>query len=147
MNIGELARAGGVSTDTVRYYEKQKLLPDPLRQSNGYRSYGPEHLGALRFVRSAQGLGFSLWEIREVLPALAQGRFKRGQIEERLQAKLAEIDQHMALLQQRKDELLATYASLQCEPDAALVATQATATRSAPTQARGRKPAGTQRLK
>ena len=51
------------------------------------------------------------------------------------------------LLQQRKDDLLATYASLQCEPDAALVATQAPATRSAPTQARGRKPAGTQRLK
>lgn len=143
MNIGELASTSGVSTDTVRYYEKQKLLPVPLRQSNGYRSYGPEHLGALRFVRSAQGLGFSLREIREVLPALAQGRFKRGQIEERLKAKLAEIDQHMALLQQRKDELLATYASLQCAPDAPLAPAQATA----PTQARGRKPAGTQRLK
>lgn len=145
MNIGELASAAGVSTDTVRYYEKQKLLPMPLRQSNGYRSYGPEHLGTLRFVRSAQGLGFSLREIRDVLPALAQGRFKRGQIEERLQAKLAEIDQHMALLRQRRKELLATFASLQCAPDAPLAPAQATKTHSASAQLRGRKPAGTQR--
>ena len=92
MNIGELAQAAGVTTDTVRYYEKQKLLPLALRQDNGYRRYTPAHLGQLRFVRSAQGLGFSLREIRDILPALNAGRFKRGQIEERLHAKLAVID-------------------------------------------------------
>lgn len=144
MNIGELASAAGVTTDTVRYYEKQQLLPAPLRQANGYRSYTPEHLSALRFVRSAQGLGFSLNELRAVLPALAEGRFKRGQIEERLHAKLAEIDQHMALLRQRKRELLTTLASLQCAPEATLGVAQATAA-PVPAQSRGRKPAGTQR--
>jgi DNA-binding transcriptional MerR regulator len=149
MNIGELASAAGVTTDTVRYYEKQKLLPVALRQDNGYRRYTPLHLGALRFVRSAQGLGFSLREIREVLPALSEGRFKRGQIEERLNAKLAEIDQHMAMLQKRRQELLDTFASLQCAPDTPLGVAQATgsATAKPTTQARGRKPSGTQRLK
>jgi len=143
MNIGELARAAEVSTDTVRYYEKQQLLTAPMRQSNGYRCYGPEHLSALRFVRSAQGLGFSLKEIRAVLPALAQGRFKRGQIEELLQAKLADLDQHMALLRQRRKELLATFASLQCAPEVALMPAQATAPKlTARAQPSGRKPKG-----
>lgn len=147
MNIGEIANAAGVSADTVRYYEKQQLLPQALRQANGYRRYTPAHLSALRFVRSAQGLGFSLREIRAVLPALAEGRFRRGEIEERLQAKLAEIDHHMAVLQQRRKELLATYASLQCAPDTPLAPVQATAVHSTKIQARGRKPTGTQRLK
>ena len=145
MNIGELAEAAGVSTDTVRYYEKQALLPVALRQANGYRHYTAAHLDTLKFVRSAQGLGFSLREIREILPALAEGRFKRGHIEERLQAKLAEIDQHMALLRQRRKELLHTFASLRCAPDAALAAPQATAQQPPNVQPRGRKPAGTQR--
>lgn len=143
MNIGELAQAAGVSTDTVRYYEKQKLLPPAQRQDNGYRSYTATQLGQLRFVRSAQGLGFSLREIRDILPALNEGRFKRGDIEARLHAKLAEIDQHMALLHQRRKELLDTFALLKCQPEAPLAAPQATA----PTQPRGRKPAGTQRAK
>lgn len=149
MNIGELALAAGVTTDTVRYYEKQQLLAAPLRQPNGYRNYTPAHLGTLRFVRSAQALGFSLSEIRAVLPELAEGRFKRAQVEERLQAKLAEIDQHMALLHQRKRELLATFDSLRCAPDTPLGLAQATGPAAAQPadQPRGRKPSGTQRLR
>ncbi|MDT8992011.1 MerR family transcriptional regulator [Curvibacter sp. APW13] len=147
MNIGELAQAAGVTTDTVRYYEKQKLLPPALRQDNGYRRYTPAHLGQLRFVRSAQGLGFSLREIRDILPALNAGRFKRGQIEERLHAKLAEIDQHLALLNQRRQELLDTFALLKCSPETPLAAAQATAPAHAAAQPRGRKPAGTQRAR
>lgn len=147
MNIGELAQAAGVTTDTVRYYEKQKLLPQAERQDNGYRHYLPSHLSQLRFVRSAQGLGFSLREIRDILPALNEGRFKRRQIEERLNAKLAEVDQHMALLRARRKELLNTFALLQCSPDAPLAAVQATVPARANAQARGRKPAGTQRAR
>jgi DNA-binding transcriptional MerR regulator len=147
MNIGELAQAAGVTTDTVRYYEKQKLLPPALRQDNGYRRYTPAHLGQLRFVRSAQGLGFALREIRDILPALNEGRLRRRQIEERLHAKLAEIDQHMALLRQRRQELLATFALLKCSPDTPLAAAQATAPAQPAVQPRGRKPSGTQRLK
>ncbi len=120
MNISQLARACQVSTDTVRYYEKQGLLAAPARQENGYRSYEPAQVEQLRFVRGAQALGFSLQEIRAVLPLLSQGRLGRAQIEQQLQAKMAQIDAHIAQLQQLKVELAATFASLRCAPDSRL---------------------------
>jgi DNA-binding transcriptional MerR regulator len=73
MNISQLAKIAEVSTDTVRYYEKQGLISVPERQDNGYRRYTEAHAGAVRFVRGAQALGFSLAEIRAIVPQLAQG--------------------------------------------------------------------------
>lgn len=117
MNISQLAKANGVSTDTVRYYEKQGLIAAASRQDNGYRSYTPAHAQTLRFVRGAQALGFSLAEIRVILPQLAQGKFGRADIERQLQTKMAQIDTHMAQLQTLKSELQAAFTSLTCAPD------------------------------
>ncbi len=64
MNISALAKATGVTVDTLRYYEKQMLLDAPAREENGYRVYTEAHLERVRFVRGAQALGFSLAEIR-----------------------------------------------------------------------------------
>jgi MerR family copper efflux transcriptional regulator len=127
MNISQLAQAADVSTDTVRYYEKQGLIGAPARQDNGYRSYTPAHVELLRFVRGAQALGFSLAEIRTILPQVAQGSFGRPQIEAQLQAKMAQIDAHMAQLKTLKKELAATFASLQCAPTAPVSTAHATA--------------------
>ena len=80
MNISQLAKAHNVSTDTVRYYEKQGLIAAPTRQHNGYRAYTPDHVQTLGFVRGAQALGFSLAEIRTILPQVAQGTFGRTEI-------------------------------------------------------------------
>jgi MerR family copper efflux transcriptional regulator len=117
MNISQLAKTIGVSTDTVRYYEKQGLLQPPTRQSNGYRSYTPSHLEAMRFVRGAQSLGFSLTEIRLILPQFAGGQFGRADIEQQLQTKMAQIDAHIRQLQTLKKELNAAFASLTCATD------------------------------
>jgi MerR family copper efflux transcriptional regulator len=57
MTIAQLAREAGVGTDTVRYYEKQGLLPSPLRRPSGYRIYNREALRLLLFIRRAQNLG------------------------------------------------------------------------------------------
>jgi DNA-binding transcriptional MerR regulator len=117
MNISQLAKASNVSTDTVRYYEKQGLIAAPTRQDNGYRAYTASHVEAMRFVRGAQSLGFSLAEIRAILPQFARGQLGRADIEHQLQAKMAEIDAHILQLQTLKKELKATFASLTCPPD------------------------------
>ncbi len=67
MKIGQLAQRAEVNIDTVRYYEREGLLPKPERLSSGYRIYGEGDVKRLRFVRRAKALGFTLPEIRELL--------------------------------------------------------------------------------
>ncbi|MBS0199190.1 MAG: heavy metal-responsive transcriptional regulator [Proteobacteria bacterium] len=67
MKIGQLAQRAEVNIDTVRYYEREGLLPKPERLSSGYRIYGDSDVKRLRFVRRAKALGFTLPEIRELL--------------------------------------------------------------------------------
>ena len=127
MNISQLAKAFGVSTDTVRYYEKQGLISAPERLANGYRSYTATHVALLRFVRGAQALGFSLAEIQTILPQVAQGTFGRTEIEQQLKAKMAQIDAHIAQLKTLKKELAATFDALRCAPTQPVSTANATA--------------------
>lgn len=127
MNISQLAKAVGVSTDTVRYYEKQGLISSPERQVNGYRSYTEAHIGLVRFVRGAQALGFSLAEIRTILPQVAQGTFGRTEIEQQLKAKIVQIDAHMTQLKILKKELTSTFDALRCSPTQPVSTANATA--------------------
>ena len=123
MNISQLAKAVGVSTDTVRYYEKQGLISPPQRQANGYRRYTDTHVDLV----GAQALGFSLAEIRAILPQVVQGTLGRSEIEQQLQAKMAQIDAHMAQLKTLKKELEATFSALRCAPHQPVAAAHATA--------------------
>ncbi|MBI3231187.1 MAG: MerR family transcriptional regulator [Burkholderiales bacterium] len=126
MKIGELAQVAGVSVDTLRYYEKQGLLQASVRMSNGYRRYSAEHLARLRFVRSAQALGFTLAQIQEILPQMAQGQFGRNEIEQRIASKMQEIDAQILALQQLKEQLQQTFAQLTCKPESKLAVDAAT---------------------
>ena len=67
MRIGDVAHQAGVSVKTIRYYERIGILAPVTREANGYRSYEPEVLDRLAFTRSAQAVGLSLGEIREVI--------------------------------------------------------------------------------
>jgi DNA-binding transcriptional MerR regulator len=67
MRIGQLARSSGISTDTIRYYEKIGLLPRPPRTESGYREYAPGVVNRIRVIRNAAQLGFPLHEIAKVL--------------------------------------------------------------------------------
>ena len=98
MNIGQLARQAGVPIDTIRYYERQGLLPQAARGANGYRQYGPDDTRRLRFVRRAKELGFTLEEIGGLL-ALSDARGA-----DMAQVRLA-AQEKVKLLQQRIDEL------------------------------------------
>jgi len=73
MRIGDLARQTGVDVQTVRFYEREGLLEAPARTPAGYRSYGPQHLDRLHFVRHCRALDMSLADIRRLL-ALASDR-------------------------------------------------------------------------
>jgi DNA-binding transcriptional MerR regulator len=118
MKIGELAEAAGVSVDTVRYYERQKLLDAPPRSPSRYRVYSQIHLEHLRFVRSAQSLGFSLTQIAAIMPRLRAGEFGRAEIEQQLREKMLEIDQQIQRLETMRHELQTAFGALSCAPAA-----------------------------
>lgn len=65
--IGKVARLSGVSIDTIRFYERNGLIPDPPRRESGYRDYPGEIVFRLKFIKNAKELGFTLGEIRDLL--------------------------------------------------------------------------------
>ena len=65
--IGGLARAAGVGVETVRFYQRKRLLEEPERRSGGVRRYGAEHAARIRFIKAAQRLGFSLSQTHSLL--------------------------------------------------------------------------------
>lgn len=67
MNIGEVAKASGVSAKMIRYYEQSGLIPEARRTENGYRVYGDEDVQRLRFIRRSRNLGFTVDQMRELL--------------------------------------------------------------------------------
>src|SRR5262244_353866 len=67
VTIGVLADSAGVNVETIRFYQRKCLMPEPRRPQGGIRRYGDADLARLRFIRSAQSLGFSLDEIAELL--------------------------------------------------------------------------------
>lgn len=126
MKIGELAKATEVSAHTLRYYEKQGLIDAPGRGVSGYRDYRSSDVERIRFIRGAQSLGFSLAEIRKIIPRISSGAFGRIEIERHLQAKIREIDEHVGRLTALKSELLKVFASLSCAPGAPVAIRHAT---------------------
>jgi MerR family transcriptional regulator, mercuric resistance operon regulatory protein len=72
--IGELSRLSGVNIETIRYYERIKMLPAPPRTQGGHRVYGPTEIRVLVFIRRARELGFSLDEIRALLALGGPGK-------------------------------------------------------------------------
>lgn len=106
MQIGTLAQATGLSRDTLRFYEKRGLLR-ARRGANGYRDYPPETVDWLRYLRTAQELGFTLAEIEADMPLLAAPDTPETALLLRaaLEKKLADIDARIAGLAQLRAEL------------------------------------------
>lgn len=105
MRIGEIAAATGISRDTLRFYEKRGLLR-ARRGSNGYRDYPPEAVDWLRYIRTAQALGFTLAEIEADLPLLAAPDAGSAEaLRQAMRGKLAEIDRRIEALAMLRGEL------------------------------------------
>ncbi len=96
MTIGELAKQAAVNAQTIRYYEREGLLPDAHRwPDSGYRDFDEEALLRLRFIRSAKDLGFTLREIKELLDLRILPGESCKEMKSLLEAKLEEVDQRI----------------------------------------------------
>ncbi len=97
--IGQLAKAVGVNIQTVRYYERLKLLGPSARRPSGYRIYGEDEERRLRFIKNAQALGFTLQEIAELLKLSVTSTARCGDVQRRAQAKLTHVEAKVRDLQ------------------------------------------------
>ncbi|MDQ1470062.1 MAG: MerR family transcriptional regulator, copper efflux regulator [Bryobacterales bacterium] len=105
MRIGEVAERGGVNLQTVRYYEREGLLPSAPRLSSGYRTFSESTVRRLRFIKRAQDLGFALSEIRELLSLRVDTNRDRAEVRALAQAKVADIEEKMRALSAMKEAL------------------------------------------
>ncbi len=117
MKIGELAKHSGLAPSRIRFYESSGLIRGVERQENGYREYGPEALWTLDIITSAQRAGFSLDEIRSLLPN-DQARWQHDELVASLERKVAEIEALQLRLKQNKAQLLVAIDSVKNRPEA-----------------------------
>lgn len=105
LRIGEVAERMGVSTQTIRYYERRGLLQRPQRSASGYRQYDRSTLDRLRFVRRAQRLGFSLAEIGELLELHARRDDQCADVRTQIDIKLDDVESRLRDLQRMRAAL------------------------------------------
>src|SRR5439155_16955698 len=91
LTIGQLAKAVGVNVQTIRYYERRRLLSPTVRTPSEYRMYGDEAIQRLRFIKNAQALGFTLEEIAGLLNLRVDAAARCGDVQRRAQSKLAKV--------------------------------------------------------
>ncbi len=116
MNISELSKLSGLNTPTIRYYEQIKLLPKAKRLANGYRKYSENDLQQLYLIKQAQQVGFSLEEIKSLIPANISNWNHEKQVET-LNDKVKEITKMQKILSENKKNLLQLIESIQNKPD------------------------------
>lgn len=90
--IGQLAKVVAVNVQTVRYYERLKLLSPSARRPSGYRIYGEGEERRLRFIKNAQALGFTLHEIAELLDLRVSSKARCGDVQKKAEAKLRHVE-------------------------------------------------------
>ena len=107
IRAGELAGAAGVSTDTLRHYERKGVLGAPRRSANGYREYPPEALARVTLVRRALAFGFTLDELARVLRSRERGGTPCREVRALAAEKLADVEARLAELLELRGELRA----------------------------------------
>lgn len=105
--VGQVARHAGVNIETLRYYERRKLLPKPLRKASGYRLYDRQSLERLRFIKRSQDLGFTLAEIHDLLELSLGTLAPCAEVRQKAQAKLTDIERKINELAAMRDRLRA----------------------------------------
>lgn len=104
--VGQLAKEAGFNIETIRYYEKLKLLPKPKRRESRYRIYNDTDLKRLLFIKRAKELGFTLKEIKELLELKIDSRAKCGDVKHLTEHKLKDIDNRISDLKKIRNVLV-----------------------------------------
>jgi Cd(II)/Pb(II)-responsive transcriptional regulator len=105
MKIGELAQVAQCTVETVRYYEKEGLLPAPARTAANYRSYGKAHIERLRFIRNSRALDMTHEEIRTLLGLMDRPAGDCSGVNQLLDEHITHVDVRIAELSQLKQQL------------------------------------------
>lgn len=100
LTIGRLAKEARVNIDTLRYYEKRGLLPEPPRKDSGYRLYSPDAVRRIAFIKHAKELGFSLDEIGDLLSLRMETKSQCRAVKIKAEAKIEEVEEKIQSLQQ-----------------------------------------------
>lgn len=100
LTVGKLAKLAGVTTVTIRYYERCGLLPKATRSIGGYRTYPLSMVGRVRFIKNAQSLGFTLEEVQELVDLQSRSQATSQQVKSLALTKLKLIKEKIISLQQ-----------------------------------------------
>ena len=120
MRIKELAQATGVDVETIRFYEKERLLPAPARQENGYRDYVNEHLERLAFIRHCRALEMPLADVRRLLSALDAPGEPHPDVDQLVKEQLGRVRARLNSMRALEKQLLLLKASCgRCDQDGA----------------------------
>jgi MerR family copper efflux transcriptional regulator len=106
MTIGELAEAAGVGVETIRFYERKKLIAQPKRPRSGFRRYDHDAARRIQFIRQAQELGFTLAEIKQLLELRLDPRRSCADVKSEAQTKIVTIDEKISSLQDMRSALV-----------------------------------------
>ncbi|KII35142.1 MULTISPECIES: MerR family transcriptional regulator [Pseudomonas] len=117
MQIGKLVQMSGLSASRIRFYEAQGLLPQVERLPNGYRRYPPQVLQTLQIIQCAQQAGFSLEELKRLLPDTVTGAFKHDELIVSLERKVDQIEAMQQHLAQSKAQLLGLIENIAAKPE------------------------------
>jgi Cd(II)/Pb(II)-responsive transcriptional regulator len=107
MKIGELAQVAQCTVETIRYYEKEGLLPAPERTAGNFRVYGPEHVERLRFIRNCRALDMSHDEINTLLGLADQAEQGCGAVNDVFDQHIAHVDERIQELTHLRQQLTA----------------------------------------
>ncbi|GAB4129442.1 MAG: Zn(2+)-responsive transcriptional regulator [Ignavibacteriales bacterium] len=104
--VGQLAKEAGFNVETIRYYEKLKLLPKPKRKDSRYRVYDENDLKRLLFIKRAKELGFTLKEIKELFGLRIDSEAKCGDVKHLTEHKLKDVDNRISDLKKIRNALV-----------------------------------------
>jgi Hg(II)-responsive transcriptional regulator len=105
MTIGVLAKLSKVTVETVKFYEKEGVLPKPVKPSGGFRKYPEDYVSRINFVKRSQELGFTLREIKELLKLKVDKKATCNVVMKKTEGKITEVDKKIKDLQQMKKSL------------------------------------------
>ena len=104
--IGHLAKCANVNIETIRFYERKGLLPEPPRNKSGHRQYSIQELRRTEFIKRTQSLGFSLQEISDLLSLRVEAGKTCGDVKNKVKAKLIDIEEKIETLQKMREVLI-----------------------------------------
>ena len=106
LTIGQVAKLAGINLETVRFYERKRLIPKPPRKTSGYRQYPQEVVDRILFIRRAKDLGFSLNEIADLLSLRLDKRTKCNDVKQKAENKIEDIESKIKTLKRMKKALV-----------------------------------------